>query len=109
MLFDGFELLGPLERLLRLQIVALADERLALEQPRQRGVGIGLERDAHLGEHFVPAAERGQRHAEHEPALEQRRLPQKAEATDFHGLRILAADDRDLASLDEVERVGGQI
>ena len=55
------ELLRFAERLDRSLVVALLEERLALQRVRRDGGMVELERDSHLGEHLVVALEREQR------------------------------------------------
>jgi len=48
------------------------------------------------------STERGERHAEHEPPLEERGLPEQAQSTDLDRFGVLTPNDRDARALDEI-------
>jgi hypothetical protein len=74
--------------------VALAEHRLALQDLRGDRRVIELERDAHLGEHFVEALEREQCLAEHDATLDGRRASEQTKSADLDGLLVLTSRDQ---------------
>ena len=110
------------QRLDRRGGVALAQQRLALEDLRGDRAVIELERDAHLGEHLVEPLEREQRLAEHDATFDRGWPPEQAQAADLDGLLELPGGHQGLAAADEValrhflarmlrhpRRLGGQL
>ena len=98
----GCDLPRLVKRLDRGLGVALAQQRLGLERLRRNRAVIELERDAHLGEHFIEPLECEQRVAEHDAAFDGRRPAEQAQPADLHGLLELPRGDQGLAAADEV-------
>ena len=95
-------LAGAREDVDRRVAVAFAEQGLPLEDLRGDRCVVELERDAHLGEHFVEPLEREQRLAEDDASLHGRRPPEQPQTTDLDGLLELPSSDERLAPGDEV-------